>query len=514
MLRVARASPVSLIKMAAKTLMIQGTGSHVGKSVLTAALCRLLVRRGVKVAPFKAQNMSNNSFVTPDGKEIGRAQAVQAAACRLAPHVDFNPVLIKPSGERTAQLVVNGVVAGNLSAGDFGLIRREHRPAVRAAFNRLSAEFDVVLLEGAGSPAEINLRQHDIVNMAMAKDARAPVLLVGDIDRGGVFAALVGTLELLESDERAHVKGFIINKFRGDPALLAPGLSMLHERTGIGCLGILPHWGALRVPQEDSLGWDSCCPPSGRTMTVTESLTIGIADLPFLSNFTDLDALARERDVRLVRVDGSKEVELDALILPGTKNTPEALKFVRRQRIDRVIDRVLHQGGTIVGLCGGYQMLGRDLLDPDCIESSEPRLRGLGLLDVVTTFAPTKVTVQIHGVHPESGSRVEGYEVHMGRTQTGHVAPLLEIYGPEDDRPRFEGAVSVDQRVMGSYVHGLFDAPEFRGWFLNRLRARRGWASLDRAGAGSLDADLDALADFVVGALDVAAIEQVIERGI
>lgn len=506
--------------MSAKTLMIQGTASHVGKSVLTAALCRLFVRRGWRVAPFKAQNMSNNSFVTPDGKEIGRAQAVQAAACRLAPHVAFNPVLIKPSGERSAQLVVNGVVAGDLSTRDFGLVRREHQPAVRAAFKRLFQEFDLVVLEGAGSPAEINLRQHDIVNMQMAKDAQAPVLLVGDIDRGGVFAALVGTLALLESDERHFVKGLVINKFRGDLDLLRPGLTELRDRTGIPCLGVIPHWGDLRVPQEDSLGWDSCLLPRHLTPDPrplapdTPVLTIGVADLPYLANFTDLDALAREPDVQLLRVNRATDQSFDAFILPGTKSTVQGLRFLREQGIDRVVRRVLAEGGTVIGLCGGYQMLGRRILDPDAVESCDREIEGLGIFDGVTIFERTKVTVQVSGAHRASGCRIEGYEVHMGRTETRGVVPLLEVRSASEAAPRAEGGVSPDGRVMGTYVHGIFDAPEFRRTFLNRLREARGITSLVPAESGSLDADLDRLADLVAGHLDLNAIERVIEDGV
>src|SRR5213594_2291791 len=285
----------------ARTLMIQGTASHVGKSLLVTALCRLFVRRGLRVAPFKAQNMSNNSFVTPDGREIGRAQAVQASACRLAPRSDFNPVLIKPESERRAQLVVNGQVAGSLETNDFGRIRRDHWEAVQKAFARLASEFDVVILEGAGSPAEINLRDQDIVNMRMAQEARAPVLLVGDIDLGGVFAALVGTLTLLEPYEWRHVKGVLINKFRGDADLLAPGIRMVEAQTGLRCLGVIPHGGDLQVPQEDSLGWED---RSSGCSDRTDALAIGVADVPAISNCTDLESLAQEPDVQLVRLTG------------------------------------------------------------------------------------------------------------------------------------------------------------------------------------------------------------------
>ncbi len=498
--------------MSARTLMIQGTASHVGKSVLVTALCRLFLRRGLRVAPFKAQNMSNNSFVTSDGREIGRAQAVQAAACRLAPRSDFNPLLIKPENDRRAQLVVNGKAAGSLTPSDFGRIRREYFPAVRESFARLTGEFDLVILEGAGSPAEINLREQDIVNMRMAREAKAPVVLVGDIDRGGVFAALVGTLALLQPDERCYVKGYLINKFRGDPDVLAPGLQMLEAQTALRCLGVLPHWGDLRVPQEDSLGWDGLTSPARQR---TDLLTIGVADVPAISNFTDFEVLAWEPDVHLVRLAGETAQPLDALIFPGTKNTAQALRFVKATGLDRVARRVVADEGTVVGICGGYQVLGKQIRDPRGIESPERELAGLGLLDVVTSFARKKVLIQVTGTHRESGAPVEGYQVHMGRTRVGNgVLPLLDVQKPDGSRQWTEGAVYPDGRVFGTYVHGLFDTPEFRRVFLNRLRARRGWAPREVQLGCSLDHALDELGNFVERHVDLRAIEGIVEKGV
>ena len=498
--------------MAARTLMIQGTASHVGKSVLTAALCRIFVRRGLRVAPFKAQNMSNNSFVTPEDKEIGRAQAMQAAACRLAPRADFNPVLIKPAGEYSAQLVVGGRVAGVLSAQDFGRVRREHFHTVCEAFGRVRSEFDLVILEGAGSPAEINLREQDIVNMRMALEADAPVLLVGDIDRGGVFAALIGTMSLLQPDEQRHVKGLLINKFRGDRDLLTTGITMLEGRTSVPCLGVIPHWENLRVPQEDSLGWETW---TGVRSQEIDALAIGIADVPAISNFTDFEALRHEPDVRLIKISEGAPTRLDALIFPGTKNTAEALRFVRDRGIDLAARRVLAEGGTVIGLCGGYQILGRSIRDPHGVELDVPELDGLGVLDVVTSFACNKVTVQVVGTHRETGCPVEGYEVHMGRTRAGaSVAPLLDLEKPGQSVRWTEGAVSPDGRVFGTYVHGLFDAPLFRRTFLNRLRAARGWAPLSPRAGDSLDRELDELADFVEQHVDMEAIAAIVERGV
>jgi adenosylcobyric acid synthase len=492
--------------------MIQGTGSHVGKSVLVAALCRLFVRRGLRVAPFKAQNMSNNSAVTPDEKEIGRAQAVQAAACGVPPRTDFNPILIKPSGDREAQVVVNGEVAGTLNAGDFGQVRRRYASAVEAAFRRLEQEFELIVLEGAGSPAEINLRDCDIVNMWMARQARAPVILVADIDRGGALAALVGTIELLTAQERRHVKGMLINKFRGEPALLAPGLREVEKRTHAPCLGVIPYWRHIRLPEEDAVEWTRLSTDETRGQEV---LMIGIVEAPCLSNFTDFDALAREPDVRLVRVSGDTESAFDAVIFPGTKHTAQALRSIIASGIDRVARRVHRQGGMVIGVCGGYQILGKQIRDPDGVESSARCLEGLGLLDVTTTFYSTKVTRPVLAVHRDSGAPVQGYEIHMGRTTAGPgVSPLFDLRSDDGTIGGAEGAVSGDGRIWGTYIHGLFDHPAFRRAVLNRLRESKGWPPLSPRPDNSLDAQLDQLAAHVSASIDLPAIEAIIHAGI
>ncbi len=513
--------------MAARTLMIQGTASHVGKSVLTSALCRVFQRRGLNVAPFKAQNMSNNSFVTPDGKEIGRAQAVQAAACRLAPRTDFNPILIKPSGDCQAQLVVHGEVAGSLTPSSFGRLRREYFDTVCEAFARLAAEFDLVILEGAGSPAEINLHEQDIVNMRMAQVAHAPVLLTADIDRGGVFAALVGTHLLLREEERPYVKGFIINKFRGDASLLTRGITDVEARLTVRCLGVVPYWNDLCVPEEDSVGSPALFGDGKRLgpggvraggcddYGALKRLVIGVVDLPHLSNSTDLEALARTPDVQLIRVADASEHSMDALLFPGTKHTAQALHFVKDRGIDQVAKRVVDHGGTLMGLCGGFQLLGRRILDPDRVESMEPELQGLGWLDVVTRFEREKTVREVRGIHVETGCSVEGYEVHMGQTVIGHaMRPFLEIRTHGETATRTEGAVSHHGHVIGTYVHGVFDAPAFRRVFLNQLRQRRGWAPLPPTEELSLDRRLDRLAALVENHLNLAAIETIIEQGV
>jgi adenosylcobyric acid synthase len=498
--------------MAARTIMIQGTGSHVGKSVLTAALCRSFLRRGLRVAPFKAQNMSNNSSVTPDGKEIGRAQAVQAAACRLAPRSDFNPILIKPESDRTAQLVVAGEVAGFVSAKDFGLVRREHWTTVQQAFRRLAGAFDVVVLEGAGSPAEVNLRRDDVVNMQMAQEAAAPVLLVGDIERGGVFASLVGTWALLDDADRRHLKGFVINKFRGDVSLLEGGLRRVSRDTGLSCVGVLPHWGQLDVPEEDVLGWDGW---QRRTSSRPGRIVIGVADVPGISNFTDFEPLAAEPDVEVMPLKDSTERPLDALIFPGAKHTGRALRFVREQGLDHLARRLLAEGGTVGGICGGYQLLGRAIHDPEHLESVENTLDGLGLLPVETTFAAPKIVQQMSGRHIESGYAVTGYHVRMGRTSVPSEAqPLFEFADASPTESRGEGMCLLAGRLFGTSLHGLFDEGPFRRWWVNRLRASKGWAGLPETPSASLDARLDRLADMLERHLDMFLIDRLLKEGV
>jgi cobyric acid synthase CobQ len=492
--------------------MIQGTASHVGKSVITAALCRSLLRRGLRVAPFKAQNMSNNSFVTPDGKEIGRAQAVQAAACRLAPQADFNPILIKPEATTTAQLVVGGEVAGSLCAKDFGLVRREYWTTVQEAFMRLARAFDVVVLEGAGSPAEVNLRHCDVVNMQMARYAGAPVLLVGDIDRGGVFASLVGTWVLLDDADRRHLKGFVINKFRGDSTLLDSGLERVSRETGMRCAGVLPHWGELDVPEEDSLGWDGW---QSRASNRSDRVVIGIVDVPGISNFTDFEPLRFEPDVELVRLHQWTDRALDAVIFPGSKQTVQALRFVRDRGFDRLADRVFAGGGMIGGICGGYQLLGRVIHDPYHVESPDEEVAGLGMLPVETTFALTKVVEQVSGYHVGSGYPLAGYQVRMGRTIVhSNAEPFLACTDNRLAEHKQDGICLHGGRVFGTYLHGLFEQTSFRRWWLNRLRAAKGWAGLPEIPAVSLDLRLDRLADFLEQHLSMSMVDQLLEKGV
>lgn len=465
-------------------LMIQGTASDVGKSVIVTALCRIFAQDGLQPAPFKSQNMALNSYVTADGYEIGRAQGIQAEACGIAATTDMNPVLIKPTGELHSQIVVHGRPYEHLSASDY----REHflpqaKPLVMEALGKLRAKHGIVVIEGAGSPAEINLKQRDIVNMNLAGWADAPVILVGDIDRGGVFAFLVGTLELLEPQERARVKGFIINKFRGDLSLLQPGLEWLEQRTGIPVLGVLPFLPDLGIDAEDSVVLETYATRPAETSC--KELDIAVIRYPRISNFTDFDPLTAEPDVSLRYV--SKPSELgcpDAVILPGTKDTIGDLEFLRSQGLEEVIlsliERETHT--QLVGICGGYQMLGEQLHDPEAVESAEPRsAAGLGLLPLATTFLPGKRTVRVVGQTIDGQLPLEGYEIHAGSTrQLRDIRPLFSLQadvpdpGEAEAVPHPEGAARADGRVFGTYLHGLFHNDAWRRAWLDGLRMSKG----------------------------------------
>lgn len=450
------------------TLMIQGTGSNVGKSLLTAGLCRAFTRRGLKVRPFKPQNMSNNAAVTADGGEIGRAQALQARACGIAPLIDMNPVLLKPQGETGAQIVVQGRVLGNASAMEYQRLRPTMLPKALESFRRLSAEADLVLVEGAGSAAEVNLREGDIANMGFAEAANLPVVLVGDIERGGVIAQLVGTYALLNAEERRHLAGFIVNKFRGDPRLFDGGLAEIARRTGLPSFGIVPWLDCTEcLPAEDSLALGGY-----KRDAITERerpIKIAVLCFPHIANFDDLDPLRMEPDVALVLVRTGEALpgDADLVILPGSKTTLFDLAFMRAQGWD--IDLAAHRrrGGVILGICGGYQMLGTRIRDPEGIEGPPAEAAGLGFLDVDTILKGDKHLVAVEGHEVRSGAFVRGYEMHMGHTAgPGAARPLLILTSGPD------GAVSAKGRVMGCYLHGLFASDAFRHAFLSRFRQR------------------------------------------
>jgi adenosylcobyric acid synthase len=480
--------------------MLQGTGSHVGKSLLVAGLCRAYARRGLRVRPFKPQNMSNNAAVTADGGEIGRAQALQARACGVAASVHMNPVLLKPQSETGAQVVVQGQVFASCSAREYVRLKPRLMTYVLDSFAQLSASADLILVEGAGSPAEVNLRANDIANMGFALAADLPVVLVGDIDRGGVIAALVGTHALLQEAERARLKGYLINKFRGDPRLFDEAHPVIRERTGMRSFGVVPWFeAARRLPAEDILGLDERVLPGA----AGAAIRIAVPRLPRLANFDDLDPLAAEPDVslRIVLPGEPLPGDADLVILPGSKATLADLAALRAEGWDVDLAAHVRRGGAVLGICAGLQMLGQRIADPDGIEGPPRSAAGLGLLDLETTLAPIKRLAAVAGRELLSGEPVTGYEMHMGRTSgTALARPMLELEG----RP--EGAVSADGRVMGCYLHGLFAADGFRHAFLGRLRER---AASGVAYEAQIEEALDALADHLERSVDLDGLLEV-----
>lgn len=495
--------------MSAKVIMVQGTTSHAGKSVLAAALCRIFARRGLRVAPFKAQNMALNSYVTPDGGEIGRAQAYQAAAAGIEPHVDMNPVLLKPNSMTGSQVIVLGRPLRNMSVREYHAFQPTVWPTVTEALDRLCAQYDLVVIEGAGSPAEINLHDRDIVNMKVALYANCPVLLVGDIDRGGVFASLVGTTELVTEEECALIKAFVINKFRGDASLLDSGIDFLQQRTGIPTLGVIPYLKDWRGDEEDSLGVED-----RRRVKKDAPLTVTVVRLPFISNFTDFDALADEEDVAVRYATTPAELAgADAFILPGTKSTTDDLRWLRESGMATALLAQVAAGTPLIGICGGYQMLGRRILDPLGVESAQAEIAGLGLLDIDTTFDSEKRTVRASGqltgiALGEAGTPVSGYEIHMGQSTRASGVPPLVTLTDATGVDIHDGAASPDGQVCGSYLHGIFDHPVLRRGWLNRLRAGKGLPALPVV--DDTQSDLDRLADHVSAYLDMERLEEII----
>ncbi|MEJ7933754.1 cobyric acid synthase [Sphingobium sp. AN558] len=474
-------------------LMLQGTGSDVGKSVLVAGLCRALVRRGHVVRPFKPQNMSNNAAVAIDGGEIGRAQALQAIACGVAPHTDMNPVLLKPQADRTSQLIVHGKLRGTLGSGNYRAARGALIDEVMTSYRRLAQSCNIVVVEGAGSPAEINLRAGDIANMGFARAAGMPVVLVGDIDRGGVIAAIVGTKTVIDPADAAMIRGFIINKFRGDPALFDDGYRQIEALSGWRGFGVLPWLAATaRLPSEDAVVLER------RPDRATGRLLIACPILPRISNFDDLDPLKLEPAVDLVMVPPGRPIpaETSLVILPGSKATIADLAAIRAEGWD--IDILGHhrRGGMILGLCGGYQMLGRTIADPQGIEGQPTEVAGLGLLDVETMLTPKKTLKPVHG--EALGASFEGYEMHVGVT----VGPDTRRPFSRFDDGRVDGAVSADGAVMGTYAHGILANPTQRQALLGRLGAQGGGADYH----ASVDGALDEIALAIERHVDVGAL--------
>ncbi|MGK8500487.1 cobyric acid synthase [Nocardia asiatica] len=488
-------------------LLVAGTTSDAGKSVVVAGICRMLARRGVRVAPFKAQNMSNNSVVTLDGGEIGRAQALQAQACGLEPSVRFNPVLLKPGSDRRSQLVVRGKAVGTVGAEDYIRHRQELRGVVAAELAALRDEYDVVICEGAGSPAEINLRATDLANMGLARAADLPVLLVGDIDRGGVLAHLFGTVAILEPEDQRLISGFVVNKFRGAVELLRPGLERLAEFTGRPTLGVLPYAENLWIDAEDSLGTLADAPVGRpRPPVGAEWLTVAAIRLPRISNSTDVEALACEPGVAVRWVsEPSRLAGADLVVVPGSKATVSDLRWLRRTGIADALRARAAAGGPILGVCGGYQMLGTRIVDP--VESGAGAVDGLGLLDLTVEFAETKILRRSAG-HAQ-GVPVRGYEIHHGRvTHTGDPAWLTIDGAPEG---------SVRGAVWGTHLHGLLESDELRrGWLRAVAAAARRSEFVvaeDVSVAAVRAAQLDLLADLVEAHLDLVALERLLAEG-
>ena len=497
--------------MPGKPLMVQGTGSHVGKSIAVTALCRIFARRGYRTAPFKAQNMALNSYVTVDGGEIGRSTAEQAFAAGIAPAVDMNPILLKPNSEIGSQVIIRGKPIGNYAARDYWKLKPELFEVVQTSLRSLLEEYQVLVIEGAGSPAEINLKAHDLVNMRVATWAQAPVILVGDISLGGVFAWLYGTLALLPAEERALVRATLINKFRGDPKLLGDGLQQLQELTGIPVLGVIPDLGDLGIGEEDTV-------PTSRFGNWSHDdsvVRIGVIHYPYRSNFTDFDPFFHEPGVEVRYVTDAAMLErCDVIFLPGTKQTMADLQWLRTHGFETALRQRVEAGAFLVGLCGGYQMLGERLEDPAGVESAKPESLGLGFLPITTRFHQEKALYQVAAVHEGTGLPVSGYEIHMGdsmplqtprpmvriRTRNGQAVDLLD------------GAMDVSGRVWGCYVHGLFDNDAFRRHFLAEVRTAFGLPMPTTAEPG-IKNPYDRLADAFEQHMDMPLLWKILDEG-
>lgn len=488
--------------------MFQGTASTVGKSILTAALCRILNDEGVKVAPFKSQNMALNSYVTKNGNEMGRAQVVQAEAARIEPHVTMNPILLKPTSDVGSQVILNGKVYKNMTADAYFSLKKSFKVEIMKAYRALEEQYDVIVIEGAGSPAEINLRENDIVNMGMAEMVDAPVILIGDIDKGGVFASIYGTVMLLEPEERKRIKGYIINKFRGDVTILQPGIDMFYEKLQIPCLGVIPY-SPLKIDDEDS---------------VTERLdrheegdiVVGVIRLPYMSNFTDFTVFELEDDVAVRYITDEKGFEgIDLLVIPGSKNTIKDMAYIHNSPIKEGIYRAHKRQVPIIGICGGYQILGDMIEDEKGVETAIPSINGLGLLHMHTHMEEIKQTTQIQGklitslpfLDGVEGLPVGGYEIHMGKTQLlDGCEPLIEL---EDGR--LDGAINKEKNVCGTYLHGIFDNNEFRKQILNHIREQKGLNSkLHVDYEKEKDQEYDRLAKLVREHIDLEAIKSIL----
>lgn len=454
----------------AKSLMIQGTASDAGKSLIAAGLCRILKQDGYTVVPFKSQNMALNSFITKKGFEMGRAQVVQAEAAGIDPDVRMNPVLLKPTSDRKSQVVFMGKVLKDMDAVDYHEFKQELLPKIKEVYQELDQEYDAIILEGAGSPAEINLNERDIVNMGMARLVDAPVILVADIDKGGVFASIYGTIELMPQEDRKRIKGVLINKFRGDVALLQSGIDMIEELTQVPVLGVVPY-ADIDIDSEDSVALGN----KGRTFNQEKDLDVAIITLKRISNFTDFHSLEIQPDVSVRYVMPGDEIgNPDLLILPGSKNTIEDMQVLQNAGIVEEIQKCADRGIRIFGICGGFQLLGKTISDPNHVESELDEIEGLGLLDVATQMQGTKRTTQVQAEH--ECQILEGYEIHMGETEiSDSLTPFSRIILQNgEETSRYDGAVSPDKRIQGTYLHGVFDNSQWTRDYLNQIRIEKG----------------------------------------
>ena len=503
-----------------KNIMLLGTGSNVGKSIIAAGLCRVFYQDGYSVAPFKSQNMALNSYITKDGKEMGRAQVVQAEAANIEPEAFMNPILLKPTTDRKSQVIVNGKVYKNMDAREYFAYKHNLKKDIMEAYNHIRENFDICVLEGAGSPAEINLKEDDIVNTGMAEMADSPVLLVADIDRGGVFAAIYGTVMLLEENERKRIKGVIINKFRGDNSLLTSGIEMIEKLTDIPVLGVVP-FVPLGIEEEDSLGIDKY------NEKKEGKIRISVIKLKHISNFTDIDALSHYNDVSLKYVTKSSELgNEDIIIIPGSKNTVEDMKDLIEKNIGREIVRIAKKGTPVFGICGGFQIMGQKIMDPEKIESDLKEISGLGLLDIETVMKSDKTTTQykntvknVSGILTGTeGMEIKGYEIHQGYSypvnekneENNNSENILKndtacLFGEE----KLKGAVK--DNIAGTYIHGIFDNSEFTSHFLNEVRKLKGLDRIDENFSYSdyKNREYDKLAEVLRGNIDIKKIYEI-----
>ncbi|WP_416176628.1 cobyric acid synthase [Clostridium sp.] len=483
-------------------IMLQGTGSSVGKSIIVTALCRIFKQDGYSVCPFKSQNMSLNSYITLSGGEMGRAQVLQAYAAGLEPEVYMNPILLKPTSDKKSQIIVNGKVYKNATAMEYHNMKFKFKEMIKSQFKSIEEKFDIVVIEGAGSPAEINLRDRDIVNMGLAESVNSPVILVGDIDKGGVFASLAGTMLLLKNEEKNRVKGTLINKFRGDLDILKPGIDMLYDIIKVPCAGVIPYFNLNLEDEDGAISFNR---------KITSAIDIAVIKLPHISNFTDFDALKNEKDVSVRFISSKQEFKNpDIVIIPGSKNTIDDLIKLRESGLEDCI-KEYSKTGILIGICGGYQILGNSIKDPYGVESDSEKIQGMKLLDVDTILEKQKVTTRVKAKNKDIS--VYGYEIHMGICKYGKRAmPLFKIVDKKGNKVNLDdGAVNLKGNIMGTYIHGVFDSPDFREYILNKVRIEKGLQTQKSLDYRKFrEEQIDKLADIVRKNIDMKFIYQII----